>query len=120
MARDPFGSITPGELRHRVTFQRNVPDRDQFGAENPHWFDVITAWARLESLGGAELANSQQVYPESNTKITVRGVVAAKLDVTMRAIFRERQFDLVNFSDVDERLIVTHITAIERPPGRNI
>ena len=117
-SKDPFGSISPGELRHRVTFQRNIPRRDEYGAENPSWADFITAWARLEPLAGQELFASQQLYPESNTRITVRGAVGAQLGVTMRAIYRGRQFDLVNFSDVDERRIETIITAIERPPGR--
>lgn len=120
MAKDPFGSINPGELRHRVTFQRNIPQRDEFGGSNPNWEKFLTCWARIEPLSGAELYASQQIYPESNTRITVRGAIAKQLDVTMRATFRGRQFDLVNFSDVDERRIETSIVAIERPPGRNI
>jgi SPP1 family predicted phage head-tail adaptor len=122
---NPFPSVDPGELRHRVTFQRNIPSRDQFGASNPNWEDFVTVWGRIEPLSGQERFVSQQLYPESNTRITVRGQVGAMLvnaqspDVTMRAVYRGRNFDLVNFSDVDERRIETSITAIERPSNRN-
>jgi len=126
-SKDPFGSVVAGELRHRVTFQRNLPSRDAYGASNPNWVDFMTVWARLEPLAGQELYASQQIYPESNTRITVRGAVGKLLvdaqaqqpDLTMRALFRGRQFDLVNFSDIDERRIETVITAVERPAGRN-
>lgn len=112
--------ITAGELKHRVDFQMKVVTRDATGGEVVNWVSRVTAWARVEPLTGRELFTSQQAYPESDTRITVRGPVGAMLNVTDRAFFRNRQFDIVDIGDTDERRIEAIITAIERPAGRNI
>ena len=122
MALDPFGSIASGELRHRIAIQRKVVTRDQFGSELTNWVDVFPqmVWARVQPLQGRELFAAQQVFPEANTQITVRGMVGKDVDVTMRVFFRNRQFDIVDVSDIDERRREAVITAVERPAGRNI
>lgn len=113
-------SVSSGELRHRVLFQAPVSVQDAAGGDTVAWGEVVTAWARIEPLTGRELFTAQQVYPEANTRITVRGPIGALLDVTMRAYFHNRQFDILDIGDTEERRIEAIITAIERPPGRNV
>ena len=118
--QDPFGSIAPGELRHRVVFQKPIEGQSDTGAKTTSWVNVLTAWARVEPLAGKELYSAQQLYPETNTTIIVRGLVGKMLEQKMRALFRGHQYDIVDIVDVDERRVEARVMAIQRPTSRAI
>ena len=117
-SKDPFGAVAAGELRKRVVFQDYVEVQSVTGAVSPSWVNIITAWARIEPLSGRELYQAQQIYPETTTQITVRGVVGKMLDPRMRMLFEGRQFDIIDITDIDERRVETLIMAKERPVSR--
>lgn len=84
-----------GELRHRVTIQEYVADRDDFGGEVKIWVDLATVWAAIEPAGGDEgfQTAADQNLARRQTKIRIRqrdGLDQAKL----RLVFGERIFDV--------------------------
>src|SRR5229473_523120 len=108
------GNITAGELIHRVVFQKPIDRQSNTGAPIVTWQNVITAWARVEPLTGRELFAAQQLYPETDTRITIRGNVGKLLDQKMRMMFRGNQYDIQDITDLDEMRIETSIMAIQR------
>jgi head-tail adaptor len=122
---DPYGSISSGELRHQVKIYRNLVTRSPMGAELtvPMLVRPTAVWVRIEPLQGQERFVAQQIFPEANALIMMRGILARELnlDVKMWIVFRDvRRYDIVDISDVDERYRETRITCIERPIGRNV
>jgi head-tail adaptor len=122
---DPYASISTGELRHLVKIYRNLVTRSPMGAELmvPILVRPTAVWVRIEPLQGQERFVAQQIFPEANALITMRGMLAKELnlDVKMWIVFRESmRFDIVDISDVDERYRETKITCIERPIERNV
>src|ERR1700730_18370087 len=94
MRRSFGGSVVAGELIHRVIFQKPVDAQSPTGAPIRTWVNVVTAWARVEPLSGHELFAAQQLYPDTDTQITIRGNVGKLLDQKMRMMFRGNQYDI--------------------------
>lgn len=93
-----------GSLRHRVTIQSPKESRDDFGGARAEWFDVATVWAKVEPLGGTEVAELKKtgaLYAEATHKVTVR----YRSDVTekMRIVKGDRVFDIASIVNTDER-----------------
>lgn len=42
--------IQAGNLRHRITIQRETTTRDAYGSEVKTWADLATVWASLDPL----------------------------------------------------------------------
>lgn len=93
-----------GSLRHRVTLQSLVagsPDRDSGGAPDEAWTDVVTVFASVEPLRGAELLRAQQVDSEVSGQIRIR--YRAGVTSKMRAVFDSRNYDILAVIDPRER-----------------
>lgn len=81
-----------GPLNKRVTFQRRVTGRDEFGQPVEGWEDIATVWASVEPISGRELLAAQQVMGETTHRLRCRyrsGLTAAN-----RALYKGRVFDL--------------------------
>jgi head-tail adaptor len=119
-------TIAAGELRRVLYFEERVEGaaQDATGAPVDTWEVRFRAHAGLEPLSGGELWNAQQIYPDSNVRITVRAQIIRQLrsGTKWRARYHtadgERVFEITNVLDVDERHQVGRITAIERPLQR--
>lgn len=111
-------NIDAGELRQQVTIQQIAITRDEFGGEVKAWADFVTLRAKIEPLSGRELTEAAQIYPESNTRITIRYYPG--IDPSMRVLDETgAQYDITNLSDVEYRHVKLLITAIQRPAGRD-
>lgn len=125
-ATQPYDQIEIGELRQRITFQqRTVTGQDSTGAQQYAWVDFATVWADVKPIGGREIFAAQQVYPDADTRVTIRW--RRDLDPSMRIYWRrpsagafvERQFDILAINDINERHHQLEIIALERPIERN-
>lgn len=103
-----------GQLRHRITLQRQSASQDEFGAPLDDWTDDATVWADIQPLTGREYFSAQQVNAEITHRILIRyrsGIVP-----TMRAQYGERIFGIESVLDPGERSELLHLMCIERNP----
>lgn len=86
-------SLSPGKLRHVITFQRRVKGQDSFGAMKDGWEDVfINVPAAVEPVSARDyIASSETQYPVS-ARITVR--YRPRVDPAMRIIFRGNTYSI--------------------------
>ena len=62
-----------GNLRKRLLIQqRSSAVESTFGQQVLGWTDLMTVWADIEAVSGAQLARSQSVYNMTTHHITVR------------------------------------------------
>lgn len=89
-----------GNMRHRITFQRPVTEKDILGGYTGEWVDVATTWAQISPISGKEYFNqvretivSHRIYCRYRGGITPR----------MRIIFGERKFRILSVINWEER-----------------
>lgn len=100
-----------GDLRHRVTIQQSLPDRDSYGTEIARWSDVATVWAEVTDISGREYVAMQQAV--SNVSVRVRIRYLAGLQPTMRVLFGARTLDIVSILDAEGRNRELHLMCQE-------
>ena len=62
-----------GTLRKRLLLQqRTTSVETTFGQQTLGWTDLVTVWADIEAVSGAQLARSQSIYNMTSHHITVR------------------------------------------------
>lgn len=62
--------LNPGLARHQITWQeKRVTAQNSFGEDVYTWSDVVTLRARVRSLGGRELAQARQMWPDARYEI---------------------------------------------------
>ncbi len=81
-----------GDLRHRVTFKTPVATLDDGGGQSLVWQDGPGVWARIVSLGGAEVVRASEIVPRGTYRLTIR----YRSDVTpaMRIAFGAKLFEI--------------------------
>lgn len=93
-----------GNLRHRMTVERQVSVGDDFDHGDQRWEKLAEVVASYETLRGAELVAAQQIRSETTMKVSMRW--SRKLsDITSRdrIQFGEKLLDIVSVSNVDGR-----------------
>ena len=61
-----------GERRHRVTFQRAVITKDDFGESDKSWTDICTSWALVQPLKGSERFSANFAQADIDSRIVTR------------------------------------------------
>lgn len=89
-----------GAMCHRITFQRQMPEKDVLGGQTGPWEDVATTWAQIKPVSGKEYFSqvrettvSHKIYCRYRPGITPR----------MRIKFRERIFEIISVINWDEK-----------------
>lgn len=86
-------ALSPGKLRHAITFQERKAYQDSFGAMVDRWQDVwINVPASVEPLSAREFIASGQMQSAITARITIRyrpGIHAA-----MRILFRGQVYNI--------------------------
>lgn len=90
-----------GDLRHRVTIQKQTADTDSFGDEQNVWQDIATVWAAVEPLRGREFFQSQKENAETTVRIRIRYRNGITQD--MRVVFGDKVYEINSIIDIDER-----------------
>ena len=98
-----------GELRHRVTIQRQlVPGKDDLNADIIEWADIATVWAAVEPLTGREYFAAQQVNAEITVRVRIRYL--AGVNSSMRVKFGARYFYIeappININERNRELVL--------------
>ena len=62
-----------GKLRKRILIQQRASTVEStYGQQNLSWSDLITVWADIEAISGAQLARSQSIYNMTSHHILIR------------------------------------------------
>lgn len=87
--------MRPGELRLRVTIQRQtVTGKDTLNNDIVKWTDVATVWAQVIDLSGREFFASQQANAEITTRVRIR--FRTGITASMRVVYGSRTLELVS------------------------
>ncbi len=79
-----------GRLRHRVTIQRPVRERQALGSFEEKFEDWFETWASVEPLGPREYVAAAMIASDITTRIRIRWAVARTgIDATMRVAVRK-------------------------------
>ncbi len=83
-----------GQLRQRVTIQKDTPVQDGYGQPVPVWSTHLTRWAAVEPLTGREYFTAQQTQAEVTTRIRVRWSSGHGITPKMRVSWSGRLFEI--------------------------
>src|SRR5271168_694038 len=103
-----------GKMRARIRIQWNQGEQSESGAQMVKWVDLPygDVWAAIDEVGGNEMFQAREVYPERQTTITTR---FHRLIDSMKAdsyrvfwldpyTMRDRQFDVKSITaDIKHR-----------------
>ena len=103
--------MNPGELRHRITFQRLTTTINENGFEIEEWKDFTTVWAKASNLHGREYFEAAAIQMENTLKFTIRYL--SEIDTSMRIIFKERHYDIKSIDNIKYENKYMEIKAME-------
>jgi SPP1 family predicted phage head-tail adaptor len=90
-----------GDLRHRITFQREVKTADGSKGFTVAWRDLISVWASVEPLSGREFFAAHQMKAEITHRVKIR--YRTDITVKMRIKHRDRVLEIESIIDKKER-----------------
>lgn len=105
-------SIRIGEMRHRVSIQKQTKSRDGFGDPKDVWREVVSRRSSVEPLVGREFFAAQERGAKVTTKLRMRYV--AGVVPSMRIVWDNRWFDIVSAQQVKGKKHELLIIADER------
>jgi SPP1 family predicted phage head-tail adaptor len=94
-------AIRAGELRHRLTFQSNLPTANSFGEFADTWTDFVTVYGAIEPLSGQLLFTAQQANSQVQGRIRIR--YRSDITATMRVKFGTRYFKILSIINQSEK-----------------
>ena len=81
-----------GDLRHRIAFKTPVATLDEGGGQSIDWQDGPGVWARIVSLGGAEVVRASEIVPRGTYRLTIR--YRSDVSPAMRIAFGDKLFEI--------------------------
>ena len=103
--------MNPGELRHRITFQRLTTTINENGFEEETWEDFKTVWAGVSNLHGREYFEAAAVQAEQTVKFTIRHL--KDLDTSMRILFKDKEYNITAIDNIKYENRFMEIKALE-------
>jgi len=100
-----------GDLRHRITFEKEVKVPDGYKGHDVTWQAVCTVWASVEPLTGREYFYAHQIKAEVSHKIKMR--YNEKINTEMRIRHKDRYLSIDSIIDVKEKREIQEIFAKE-------
>ena len=100
-----------GELKHKITLQILETIANDNGFEVETWIDFKDLWAAITNLHGREYFEAAAVQAENTVKFTIR--YTDEIDVTMRIIFKEKQYNITSIDNIKYANKYIEIKAME-------
>ena len=100
--------VQSGDLRHRITIQKQVIAKNSYGEDTVSWSDDATMWAAIYPVRGKQYFEAQQTQAQVSHKIVIR--YRTLMDGTLinpkcRVKFKARFFTIDVVINPDERRI---------------
>lgn len=100
-----------GELRHRITFQKQTLQINENGFEEEVWKDYKTVWASVSNLSGREYFKAAAIQKENTVKIRIRYMDS--LDTSMQILFNEKRYNITSIDNIKYEKRYIEIKALE-------
>ena len=107
-------AINPGELRHKIIFQKLNTDGDNqngYGEPIEIWDDILITRAGIYPLSGKEFYSAETVNSEVTHKVNIR--YAKGLSPDMRIKFGDRLFFIISIINFQEKNVELQILCKE-------
>ena len=95
-----------GDLRKRVQLQRRSTSRDAYGQQLTTWSTILTTWAAIEPVSGAQLERARSIYSQTSHRVTVRWrplLADVRVVGSYRILYAGRVFDVGASLNENER-----------------
>jgi len=92
-----------GRLRHKITFQKIVNSQDELGAPlvgSSGYENFKTVWASITPISGKESFLSNADFSKTTHKIKIR--FTSNIDASLRIVWQNRIFNILNTRNVEE------------------
>lgn len=110
-------NFNTGKFRHRISFQKIGTTQDELGQEiEGEWEKVGSAWAMIKTLQGREYFAAASAQSERTSRFIIP--YQKGIDSTMRIVFDERVFDIIEPPINDDEMNKT-LTIIAREEDPN-
>ena len=103
--------MNPGELRHRITFQKLTTSTNENGFQIEEWVDVKTVWAAVSNLHGREYFEAAAIQRENAVKFTIRYLKG--LDASMQILFQGKPYNITSIDNIKYKNELMEIKALE-------
>ena len=103
--------MNPGELRHRITFQKLTTSTNENGFQIEEWVDVKTVWAAVSNLHGREYFEAAAIQRENTVKFTIRYLKG--LDASMQILFQGKPYNITSIDNIKYKNELMEIKALE-------
>lgn len=80
-----------GRMKHRITIQKYIESKNEYGEVIKNWVDFKTVWASVEPILGRKFFMAETVNSEITHEITMRYIPGVKTN--MRVKFKDRIFE---------------------------
>lgn len=97
----PYQPVSSGQLTRLVTIQERMESDDGGGGQDVVFSDVGTAWSKVETGGGREFVQAQQLVPELTHRVVMR--YRRGLTAKRRLVYGERALAIHAVIDPEER-----------------
>lgn len=87
-----MSNVASGKLRHRVSLQTLVSDRDSEGVLQQSWMEVAEVWAAVEPLSARDFVQAGADQSEVSARITIR--YRDNVNAGMRVVHRGKLYDI--------------------------
>lgn len=106
-------ALPAGDLKYRVTLQRQVNTVNALGEEVPQWVDVVTVWADVRPLTTRQWVAAMQMQTSITHEVIMRW---RPVDVTWRLklVERDELYDIVGEPVVIGRRVGLRINVATR------
>ncbi|VGQ11726.1 hypothetical protein SB5439_04988 [Klebsiella variicola] len=86
-------ALSPGRLRHVITFQERKKGVDRFGAPIDRWADVfVNVPAAVEHLSARDLIAASETHYKTSARIIIR--YRPGVNASMRIIYRNKIYTI--------------------------
>lgn len=95
-----------GDLRKRIEIQQRSSAQDEYGQQLTSWATLLTSWAQIEPVSGAQLDRARSIYNETSHRVTLRWRAQLndiKQVGSYRVLYAGRVFDVGASMNQDER-----------------
>lgn len=106
--------MDPGQLRDRVTIQRDSGTSGDGGAYEPTWIEVAQVWANVRPLTVRESLVAQQTASRVNYVVTIR--YRQDVSAEMRLVWRGASMNILGVTNPDQHRAFLEITAVLGAP----
>lgn len=104
-------NIGIGELRHRITFQKQVIKVNENGFEEEVWQDYKIVWASITNLSGREYFQAAATQKENTVKFRIR--FNEDLNTDMQILFNGKRYNITSIDNIKYENKYMEIKALE-------